>query len=133
MVIDTSAAIAILLQEPDARAFAQAIERDPVRMISSVNWLETRMVMAGRFGPQGALLAESFFRESQMELTGLDPMHAQAAYDAWLRFGKGRHPASLNLGDCCAYATARIEQQPLLCKGGDFAQTDAAIVDIEQS
>jgi ribonuclease VapC len=129
MVIDISAVAAILFQEPEARALAECIERDPVRLMSALNWLESHLVIGGRFGPQGALIAESFFRESRIQIVSMDAAHARTAHSAWLRFGKGRHPAGLNLGDCCAYAASVLEQQPLLCKGGDFSKTDLATVE----
>ena len=72
MVIDTSAVVAVLTQEPEARALAECIERDPVRLMSALNWLELHLVLGGRFGPHGALLAESFFRESSVEIVSMD-------------------------------------------------------------
>ena len=89
MVIDTSAVAAILFQEREARALAECIERDPVRLMSALNWLEVHLVLGGRFGPQGALIAESFFRESRIQIVSMDSAHAHAAHSAWLRYGKG--------------------------------------------
>jgi len=125
MVVDTSALVAILFQEPDARLYAECLEADPVRLISAANWLETQIVVNGRLGPAGGALADSFFRESRLQVVGLDAPHVHAALAAWQRFGKGRHPAALNLGDCCAYATAALRREKLLFKGGDFSRTDA--------
>ena len=128
MVIDSSAILAILLQEPEARAIAKALEADPIRFVSAANWLELQMVLGGRFGPRGAELADTLFREYRIEIVPLDTMTAHTAFAAWRQFGKGQHPASLNLGDCCAYATAVLKKQHLLCKGNDFPLTDVGRV-----
>jgi len=124
MVLDTSAIAAVLFQEPEARAISEAMEGDPVRLISAANWLEAQLVIHGRLGAQGGQMLEAFFRELAVETVALDRIHVQTALAAWQRFGKGRHPASLNLGDCCAYATALLQNQRLLCKGDDFSKTD---------
>lgn len=128
MVIDSSAVVAILLQEPEARAIAEAVERDPNRFISAANWLESQIVLQGRLGPQGAAMVDALFRELRVEIVPLDIRHVHTALAAWQRYGKGRHPAALNLGDCCAYATAVLNNQLLLFKGGDFVRTDVGAV-----
>ncbi len=124
MVLDSSAVVAILLREPEATALAQAIERDPVRFVSAANWLETQLVLRGRSGLQGGLMVEAFFRELRVEIVPLDATQVHTALAAWNRYGKGRHPAALNLGDCCAYAAATLTNQKLLFKGADFSKTD---------
>ena len=103
---------------------AESIERDPLRYISAANWLEAQMVMQGRLGSQGGFMLDAFFRELRVELVPLDAAHVHTALGAWRRFGKGLHAANLNLGDCCAYATAVLKKQPLLFKGSDFPATD---------
>ena len=123
MVLDASAVIAILLQEPEAQALSDKIESDPIRYISAVNWLETQLVLNGRYGPSGGAKADTFFRELGVEIVPLDAIHVHTALEAWQQYGKGRHPAGLNLGDCCAYATAVLKNQPLLYKGDDFKRT----------
>ncbi len=128
MVLDTSALVAILFQEPEAAAIAQSIEQDPVRYLSAANWLEAQLVVQGRFGPQGGAMLDALLRELNPETVPLDSAHARTALAAWQRYGKGRHPAALNLGDCCAYATALLRKQSLLYKGTDFATTDIASV-----
>ena len=129
MVLDTSAVAAILFRETEAPAIAASIEGDPVRLVSAVNWIESQIVLNGRFGPQGGTMADSLFRELRIEVVPLDAVHAQTALSAWQRYGKGRHPAGLNLGDCCAYATAILKNQKLLFKGKDFSATDVARVE----
>jgi ribonuclease VapC len=97
--------------------------------MSAVSWLEAHMVMSSRSGPQGGALVDTFVRESGVRIVAFDAHHAQAALSAWDRFGKGRHPAGLNLADCCAYAAAILEDQPLLFKGEDFSRAGIAAVD----
>ena len=124
MVLDSSAVIAILLQEPDAKTLSDKIEGDPVRYISAANWLETQLVLNGRYGARGGAMADVLFRELRVEIVPLDVVHVHTALGAWQRYGKGRHLTGLNLGDCCAYATAILKNQALLFKGNDFGQTD---------
>jgi ribonuclease VapC len=124
MVIDTSALVAVLNDEPERHAFAAAIERDPVRLISAVSVLEASLVLEGRAGAEKVddldlLLAKIGARI--VVFTADDITSARAAYQ---QFGKGRHPANLNFGDCFAYALASSTGEPLLFKGNDFAQTD---------
>ena len=128
MVIDTSAVAAILFGEPEAGAIAASIEGDPVRLISSANWLECQIALQGRYGQPGGAMMDRFSREARMEIVALDTVHVHAALTAWQRFGKGRHQAGLNLGDCCAYATAMLSNQRLLFKGNDFSATDVGRV-----
>ena len=124
MVIDTSAVVAILFQEPEAARIARAMEQDPVRIISAANWLESQIVMSAKLGQPGGAMLDNLFRELRIEIATLDAVHVQAALSAWQAYGKGRHPAGLNLGDCCAYATAQVRNQKLLFKGHDFGATD---------
>jgi ribonuclease VapC len=124
MIVDSSAVLAIAFQEPEAARLAAAIVNAPERRISSVNWLETMMVVEGRSGTLAADDALLILGQLAVETLPFDAAHMHEAHEAWRRYGKGRHPAALNLGDCCAYAASRIEGQPLLFKGNDFGKTD---------
>lgn len=126
MVIDSSAILAILLREPEAAAFAQAIELASVRLISAATLLEAAMVLESRKGAEGARALDLLVYRSGAEIVAFDAAQAEVARKAWRQFGKGRHPAALNFGDCFAYALAQVTGQPLLHKGNDFALTDLA-------
>jgi ribonuclease VapC len=126
MIIDSSAVLAIAFQEPEAERFATAIAEAPERAISAVNWLEVMMVVESRNGEESADDVLLILEQLGVETLAFDADQAYEAREAWRRFGKGRHPAALNLGDCCAYAAATIKGRPLLFKGGDFEQTDVA-------
>ncbi len=124
MVIDASAIIAIVLEEPEAERMAAAIAAAGNRKMSAVNWLETLMVVEGRLGAASADDALLILRELEVEAVPFSRQQMIEARAAWKRFGKGHHPAALNLGDCCAYATALIMGEELLFKGNDFSRTD---------
>jgi ribonuclease VapC len=128
MVIDTSAVMAILLGESEATAIAQAIGEDQLRFISAGTFVELSIVVEGRNGAEGARELQRFLNELEPEVVALDRVHAEAAADAWRRFGRGRHPAGLNFGDCISYAAASVLGQPLLCVGDDFMKTDIDLV-----
>lgn len=132
MVIDSSALLAMLLQEPEWRAFAIAIDRDPVRLVSSVTVVESSIVVLARIGPDGVDDLDLLLSRLQAELKPLRPTDVSVVRNAYVRFGKGRHPASLNFGDCFSYALAVTSGQPLLFKGNDFSQTDVEQVKWEQ-
>ena len=124
MVIDTSAIVAIALDEPEAAAFEERIADDPVRMISAAILLETAMVIETRLGARGGGELDLWLHKAGVEIVAVDSELADSARRAWRRFGKGRHPAGLNFGDCFSYALASLTQEPLLFKGSDFAETD---------
>ena len=124
MVIDSSALLAIVFQEPEARRMAEAIARAPVRRMSAVNWLESLLVVEARHGVESADETLLILRDLEIQSVPFDLEQMQEARAAWQRFGKGRHPAALNLGDCCAYAAAITSGEPLLYKGEDFEKTD---------
>jgi ribonuclease VapC len=126
MVVDSSALIAVLLGEPEADEFAQALARPDRRFMSALNWLETAMVIEARKGLPGARLFNELASDCKIEVLPFDASQAEVALDAWRRFGKGRHGAGLNLGDCAAYALSRTLNQGLLFKGEDFPLTDVA-------
>ncbi len=128
MVIDTSALIAILRGEPEEAAFLRAILAAPRRMISAMTKLEASMVAIGTGDPGGADDLDELLAELQVTVVAFDDRQADVARAAFVRFGRGRHPAALNFGDCAAYALAVCEAEPLLFKGTDFAATDVAVV-----
>jgi ribonuclease VapC len=128
MVIDTSALIALLRLEPEAEAFAQAIEDDPRRLISAVTKLEARMVALGRFGPAAAADLDALIAAIAPAVIPFDDHQADIARDAFAKYGRGRHAAALNFGDCAVYALAVSEAEPLLFKGTDFGATDVEAV-----
>ena len=128
MVIDTSALIGILQQEPEAANFARAIQDDQVRLLSAVSALETAVVIEARKGPSGGRDLDLLLHRAQVEVVAFSSEQFEAARAAYRRYGKGIHPAALNLGDCCAYALARISGEPLLAKGEDFTKTDLRVI-----
>lgn len=128
MVIDTSAVLAILQREPESERFAASIEADPIRLISAVSMLEAGMIAEVRKGETGALELDNVILRGQFQTVPFDAEQANIARLAFRRFGKGRHPAGLNFGDCAVYALASTRGEPLLFKGEDFARTDIAKV-----
>jgi ribonuclease VapC len=124
MIVDSSAVLAIAFNETEAERFATAIARSPDRSISAVNWLEVMMVVESRHGEESADDVLLILEQLGLETLAFDGEQAYEAREAWRRFGKGRHSAGLNLGDCAAYAASSVTGRPLLFKGNDFAQTD---------
>ena len=124
MIIDSSAVLAILFSESDARRHAGAImAASPCRM-SVANVLEASIAVERRGGDTAARDLDTFLETAEIELVPVTVEHLEAARRAWRRFGKGNHPAALNFGDCFAYALARSTGEPLLFKGEDFTRTD---------
>lgn len=128
MVIDTSAIIAILLDEPERAAFVEAIAADATRLMSASNFLECYLVIETRKQALGHAELELFISEAEITAVPFDLIQVNLAAAAWRKYGKGRHPAGLNFGDCFAYSLAKIREEPLLFKGNDFSQTDLRIV-----
>lgn len=124
MVIDTSAMLAILQDEPERRAFNTTIEAAESVSMSTATLVEASIVIGARYGRDGLRDLDLFIAKAAIALVPVDVEQALAARDAFLRFGKGRHPAGLNYGDCFAYALARALDEPLLYKGTDFSHTD---------
>lgn len=122
MILDTSAIVAVLLHEPEREVFLEKIESSPQVGVGAPTLVETSVVLMRRSG--NAALLDPFLAKTQVVVVPFDREHWLAAANASTRFGKGRHPAQLNLGDCLSYATARVGNEPLLCKGDDFAKTD---------
>jgi ribonuclease VapC len=124
MVIDTSALLAVLLDEPEAQVIARAIAAEPRRLLSAFTALETSIVIEAKKGPGGAREFDLLVYRADLDVVPMDAAQAEIARSAWRKYGKGRHPAGLNIGDCCSYALARSTGEPLLFKGEDFAKTD---------
>lgn len=127
MTVDTSAVASVLFGEPDAEKFMLALASSERKFMSSFTYLESAMVVEARKGPAGSRALAELLAASGVEQIAFDSSFAEVALDAWRRYGKGRHPAGLNIGDCASYALARVSNQPLLFKGGDFPLTDVPI------
>ena len=127
MIIDTSAIVAILREEAEARRFAEAIEAAPVRRISAATYVEIGAVIDGARDPVASRLVDDLLAAAQIVIEPVSPAQARIAREAYRDFGKGSgHAAGLNFGDCFAYALARATGEPLLYKGDDFSHTDVA-------
>jgi len=124
MVVDTSSLVCIILGEPEAESHIRALVNQSGNSISAANWFEAMMVVNSRRGEVGKHELEQLLVLAKAEIVPVDSRMAQLAFDAWLRFGKGRHPAGLNFGDCFSYALAKLRGEPLLFKGEDFSKTD---------
>ena len=126
MVLDTSALLTILQDEPERRAFNEAIEAADSRLLSTANLVESAIVVEARYGAEGVRDLDLLIERAGVELVPVDAEQARVARRAFARFGKGRHRAALNFGDCFAYALATTRGEPLLFKGDDFVHTDLA-------
>lgn len=124
MVIDTSAVVAVLFGEPEADTFATLIEADPVRLMSAASALETSIVIFSELGEEGVREFDLLLHKTQIEVVAFSSQHLAAARRAFERFGKGRHAAALNFGDCFSYALSKVTGEALLFKGDDFPRTD---------
>ncbi|MBI1778124.1 MAG: type II toxin-antitoxin system VapC family toxin [Proteobacteria bacterium] len=124
MVIDTSALIAILGDEPERRRFNELIEADPRRLVSAATVLEAAIVLEARGGELAGRELDLFLHRARVEVVAVDVEQVEIARSAQRRFGRGRHAAGLNYGDCFAYALAKASGEPLLYKGDDFTRTD---------
>jgi ribonuclease VapC len=124
MIVDTSAVLAILFNESDAETYARAIsEADPPRM-SAASFVEAAIVVEAQTKERGSRQFDAFFRRAGVVIEPVTEEQAHAARQAYTDFGKGRHAAGLNFGDCFAYALAKVTGEPLLFKGRDFGKTD---------
>ena len=128
MILDTSALIAVLYREPEAEHFARLILDADICRISVANYLELSMVVERQIGIEGMRHAETFLRRAAVVLDPVTVAPVELARQAFLDFGKGRHRADLNFGDCFAYALAKATAEPLLFKGLDFSLTDVVCV-----
>lgn len=125
IAVDTSALVAVVLGEEGAERMLEALQSTEARL-SAVSWVEAQIVVEARQGPDAARDLQLLVEATIDDIVAVDEVHAAAAVLAWRRFGKGRHPAALNFGDCFSYALARLDGLPLLFEGDDFAQTDVA-------
>jgi ribonuclease VapC len=124
MIVDSSALLAIIFDEPEEQRFVEAMVDAPVLRMSAANWVEAALVIDSRRSPRAKVRFEDLIEELSVELV---PVSIEAAYlcrAAHADYGRGNHPAKLNYGDCFAYALAKQTREPLLFKGADFAQTD---------
>jgi len=126
MTVDTSAILAVLQNEAERTEFVSLIEQAPRRLISTLSVLEAAMVLEGRRGDDAGSDLDLFLQRASIETVAFDQEQLSVARAAFRRFGKGRHPAGLNFGDCASYALAQWSGEPLLFKGTDFAVTDVA-------
>jgi ribonuclease VapC len=127
MVIDTSALLAIFLAEPERQALLDLILQAEMRMISAANALETGIVLEARRGEAAGREFDLFVVRANLQVVPVDGEQVEVARSAWRKYGKGRHPAALNFGDCFAYALAKWSGEPLLAKGTDFGRTDIEV------
>jgi ribonuclease VapC len=127
MILDSSAIIAILRAEPEARAFGAAILSAMSRRVSAVNYVEAAIIIDRGGDAVASRKFDDFFRASQVSTEPVTAKQAELARAAYRDFGRGRHRAGLNFGDCFAYALAKELDEPLLCKGDDFRHTDVEI------
>jgi ribonuclease VapC len=129
MIVDTSAVIAILREEPDAGSLAAALELANVRRISAASYVEAAIVTDSNRNTLLSNLLDSFLGRSLISIEPVTVEQARLARAAYRDFGKGRHRAGLNLGDCFAYALAKEKEEPLLFKGDDFSRTDVEVAE----
>ena len=130
MIIDTSAIISILKGESDHDVLRRCMTGDAAPKIGAPTEVEAGMVLVGYLGVRGRTLLARFLEEMRIATIPFTDEHSEIALDAFHRFGKGRHPARLNFGDCLTYAAAYIAREPLLCIGEDFIHTDLPLVDL---
>jgi ribonuclease VapC len=126
VVIDSSALLAIVLDEPERASLVARIEASPRGMISAASFIAASIVILNRRGEAAVSELREFVNRAGIEIAPIDVRQAESAIEAFRRFGKGRHPAGLNFGDCFAYALAVLTGEPLLFKGEEFAKTDIA-------
>jgi len=130
VIVDSSAIVAVLRAEPDAPKLASAIAGAAVRRVSAVSYVEAAIVIDSGKDPVASRRFDDFFRASHIAIESVTPRQAEIARQAYRDFGKGRHKAGLNFGDCFAYALAKDMDEPLLFKGNDFRHTDVYPADL---
>jgi ribonuclease VapC len=128
LVVDTSAAVAVILSEPGGEELAGHLEDALTRMMPAAIRVELGIVIEARLGPVGQDIVDRFLRDARIDIVSVDADLAARAMSGWRRYGKGRHPAALNFGDCFTYALAERTGLPVLCTGDDFAATDITVV-----
>lgn len=124
MIVDTSALVAVILGEPDAEAHLRAMTSADDLSVSAATLAEALIVVAARQGPEASADLQALLADVEASVIPFDETQANAAAEAYGRFGKGKHPAGLNLGDAYSYALAKTTGEPLLFKGDDFSKTD---------
>lgn len=124
MILDTSVILALFFHEPDSREILAKIATAPDVGVGAPTLVEAAIVLGARLGPEAPPRLARLIERGRVSVIAFESAHWQAAAEAWTRFGRGRHPAGLNFGDCLSYATARLPGHPLLCKGDDFSKTD---------
>lgn len=132
MVIDTSALVAILYNEPEREGFARAIASDARRLVSAASVLETSIVVEAQRGEAAGRDLDLLIHRTGVNVVAVTEAQTEIARTAWRRFGNGRHQAGLNFGDCFVYALATHAAEPLLFKGNDFSLTDVAVVSVDR-
>lgn len=131
VIVDTSALLAVLFGEPQSPRIVAALHQAPGSAAGSPTVFETELVASARRGSRGAEALHRLLKEFGVEEVPFGPAQRRAAAEAFLTYGKGRHSARLNLGDCMTYGTAKIADEPLLCIGSDFARTDLELVQLD--
>lgn len=131
MIIDSSAIVAILRREPDHELLEERLAEASDAKIGAPTLVEVGIVLTTRLGGRGRLVLARFLQDNHIATVPFTEEHAEVAIDAFGQYGKGHHPAKLNMGDCHTYATAKIAGEPLLCLGDDFPQTDLELVKLE--
>lgn len=124
MILDSSVIVAIVLQEPGWQELVGRLGAEAPIGVGAPTLAETAIVLTARLGKNAGPLLARFIQETQLAIVPFTDQHWRSAADAYMKFGKGRHPAALNFGDCLSYAVARLAGQPLLCLGADFSKTD---------
>jgi ribonuclease VapC len=127
LILDTSAVVAIANREPEHEQLLQKLQTADLVAVGAPTLAESSIVLMARFGAAGERWLLGLVEQGSIEVVPFDRAHWLLAAAAWRRFGRGRHGASLNFGDCLSYATAKHAAQPLLCVGNDFAHTDIAL------
>jgi len=127
LILDSSAIVAIFVREPGYEFLQAKLEAGSTRGIGAPTLVETGLVLTNRLKVSARNPLARFVREFEIQILPFSEAHWRQAFDAYGRFGKGRHKAALNFGDCLTYATAKVASHPLLCTGNDFPQTDLDI------
>jgi ribonuclease VapC len=128
LILDSSAIVGVLLKEPEHEWLLERLTDNPEPGVGAPTMVETGIVLTARLGERGQTLLGRLAQEYEFVILSCEAEHWTIAVQAFLRFGKGRHPAALNFGDCFTYATSRVAGEPLLCLGEDFAKTDLPLV-----
>jgi ribonuclease VapC len=124
VILDSSAIVTIILGEAGSDRVLEAVAKAEACRVGAPTLVETTMVLTGRLGEDGRTILLSFLQEVNIDVLSFGDAHWRIAQSAFVRYGKGRHPAALNFGDCLTYATAYVAGEPLLCVGDDFTRTD---------